>query len=435
VNRKILALAIPNIITNITIPLLAMVDLGLMGHMEGERYVGAIALGGMIFSFLFWGFGFLRMGTSGFTAQAFGRRDLSEASAVLVRGMVTALVSGLVLIILQWPVAWIAFRLVDSSPEVENLARTYFHVRIFAAPATLVLYVLTGWFIGMQNARIPMILAVTVNVMNVLLSIFFIRTLGMHVNGVAWANLFSQYLGLVMGLAFIGLYAKKLRKHLHWSGALRFSSFRKFIHVNTDIFIRTLCLIFTLSFFTVQSAKNGDTILAVNTLLFQFFYFFSYFVDGYAYAAEALTGKYLGAGDKENLRKSVRLLFQWAAILAGVFTLVYLFFGNLILRMLTDNEGVLSAAQPYMIWVILVPFVTFSAFVWDGIYVGATASRAMRNSMLIITTVIFLPAWYITAPWLGNHGLWLAMMLFMGARGIFLTVLSKRAVSIKTAIT
>lgn len=427
-NRKILLLAIPNIVTNITIPLLGMVDLGLMGHMHSEQYVGAVALGGMIFSFLFWAFGFLRMGTSGFSAQAYGRRDFTEASAVLARGLTTALVAGILLIIAQWPIEKVAFGLIHSSDHIEALASQYFRIRIFAAPATLVMYTLTGWFIGMQNSRFPMFLSISVNLLNIGISIFLIRYLGFGSNGVAWANLVSQYIGLLMALMLVAVYWRKLKKHFSISSAFSREGFKRFIHVNKDIFIRTLCLIFTLSFFTVQSANSNDTVLAVNTLLFQFFYFFSYFVDGFAYAAEALTGRYLGANDRKSLVKAIRLLFVWAVSIALVFTLVYLVAGKLILSALTNNSQVISAAGPYMFWVILVPFVTFAAFVWDGIYVGATASKAMRNSMLIITTVIFLPAFYLLRPYLGNHGLWLSMMVFMGARGIFLTAWAKKSV-------
>ncbi len=427
-NRRILRLAIPNIITNITIPLLAMVDLGLMGHMGSEVYVGAVALGGMIFSFIFWAFSFLRMGTSGFTAQAFGQRNLGEAGNVLIRGVVTALGGGLLLILLQWPLSWAAFSLVHGSASVETLAREYFNIRIYAAPATLLIYTSIGWFIGMQNARLPMILAISVNLLNVVLSIFFIKFMGMGSNGVAWANVISQYGGLLLCVFLLSLYWPKLKKHINFAEAINARAFKKFIHVNKDIFIRTLCLIFTLSFFTTQSANTSDTILAVNTLLFQFFYFFSYFVDGFAYAAEALAGRYVGSHDRVMLARVVRRLFVWGAAIAVAFTLIFLAGGSFILRLLTNDPVTLTAAQPFMFWVVLVPVITFAAFIWDGIYVGATASKAMRNSMVIITTLIFLPAYYLLEPVLGNNGLWLAMMLFMGARGVFLGLMAKKEV-------
>jgi MATE family multidrug resistance protein len=427
-NRRILRLAIPNIVTNITIPLLAMVDLGLMGHMGSEKYVGAVALGGMIFSFIFWAFGFLRMGTSGFTAQAYGQRNLGEAGNILVRAVVTAFGGGLLLILLQWPLRWAAFNLVDGSATVEIMAQQYFNIRIYAAPATLFIYAIIGWFIGMQNARLPMILAISVNLLNVLLSFLFIRAFGMGSNGVAWANVISQYGGLLLGLFLLSFYWPKIGKRIVLSEALNYKAFRNFIHVNKDIFIRTLCLIFTLSFFTTQSANTSDTILAVNTLLFQFFYFFSYFVDGFAYAAEALAGRYIGSGDQQMLKRVIRRLFLWGGLIALTFTVVYLLGSQFILSLLTNDPGTISAANSYLFWVVLVPVITFAAFIWDGIYVGATASKAMRNSMVVITTLIFLPSYYFFEPLLGNNGLWLAMMLFMGARGLFLSLMAKKSV-------
>ncbi|MDO9254493.1 MAG: MATE family efflux transporter [Bacteroidales bacterium] len=427
-NRRILRLAIPNIVTNITIPLLAMVDLGLMGHLGSVKYVGAVALGGMIFSFIFWAFGFLRMGTSGFTAQAYGQRNFAEAGNILIRSMIFAIGGGLFLILMQWPLSWAAFNLVNSSTSVESLAHQYFNIRIYAAPATLFIYAIIGWFIGMQNARLPMILAISVNLLNVLLSLLFIKVLGMGSNGVAWANVISQYGGLLLGLFLLSFYLPKLRKYVNFTEAINRKAFIRFFHVNKDIFIRTLCLIFTLSFFTTQSANTNDTILAVNTLLFQFFYFFSYFVDGFAYAAEALAGRYIGAGDKAMLKKVIRRLFIWGGTIALSFTLIFLVGGSLILRLLTNDPVTITAAQPFMFWVVMVPGITFAAFIWDGIYVGATASKAMRKSMVVSTTLIFLPAYYLFEPVLGNNGLWLAMMLFMGARGVLLSVMAKKAI-------
>jgi MATE family multidrug resistance protein len=382
-NKKILLLSIPNIITNITIPLLGMVDLGLMGHLGSQIYIGAIALGTMIFNFIFWGFGFLRMGTSGFTAQAYGGRDLREAAQ-------------------------------------------YFRIRVWAAPATLVMYALTGWFIGMQNARTPMILAISVNVLNILFSLGFIHLAGMTSDGIALANVLSQCTAILLSIFFLRGYYGKLKQHLNFREALRWEAMKRFISVNKDIFIRTLCLIFVLSFFTTQSANSGDTMLAVNTLLFQFFFFFSYFIDGFAYAAEALTGRYIGAGDKPALRKAVRILFIWGISLAGVFTVIYAAGGRWLVALLTNNPEVLTASLPYLFWIALIPLVTFSAFLWDGIYVGATASAPMRNSMVVITVAIFLPAYYLLSGPLGNNGLWLAMMLFMFARGLFLSLLARK---------
>lgn len=428
-NKKILILAIPNIITNIAIPLLGMVDMGLMGHLESGVYVGAIAVGTTIFSFIFWGFGFLRMGTSGFTAQAYGSRRLNDSMMTLYRSLIVAVTIGLAVILFQQLIAWAAFSLIHSSKEVEVLARQYFFIRVYSALPTLCLYAFTGWFIGMQNAKIPMTLSVTVNVLNIVFSLFFIQVMSMKSNGIALANVLSQYTGLLMALFFFYRYYRKLLRYKFSNLKIQYTNaMRGFLKVNGDIFIRTLCLIITLSFFTAKSAKAGDTLLAVNSLLFQLFYFFSYFIDGFAYAAEALVGKSIGARDKVQLVRVIKRLFTWGLSLSIPFTLVYFFGGNFLLSLLTNNKEILLAARPYLVWIAVVPLITFSAFLWDGIYVGATASATMRNSMLIVTFVIFLPAYYLLQPVLGNHGLWLAMMIFMGSRGIILGINSRKAV-------
>ncbi|MHC1705939.1 MAG: MATE family efflux transporter [Bacteroidales bacterium] len=428
-NKKILVLAIPNIVTNIAIPLLGMVDMGLMGHLESGIYVGAVAVGTTIFSFLFWSFGFLRMGTSGFTAQALGSRNLQESMMTLYRSLIVAVAAGVIIILFQAIIAWVAFSLIASSREVEVLARQYFYIRVYAAIPTLCLYAFTGWFIGMQNARIPMVLSITVNVLNILFSLFFIQVMNMKSNGIALANVLSQYSGLLLALLFFYRYYHKLLRYRISSLKMQYTkAMQGFLKVNADIFIRTLCLILTLSFFTAKSAKAGDTLLAVNSLLFQLFYFFSYFIDGFAYAAEALVGKSIGAGDKAQLKKVIKRLFSWGFFLSLPFTVLYFLAGNNILRLLTDNITLLESAGPYLFWVGLVPLITFSAFLWDGIYVGATASRAMRNSMLIITFIIFLPSYYILEPLLGNHGLWLAMLIFMASRGVILGLMAKKSV-------
>lgn len=429
-NRRILRLAIPNIVTNITIPLLGIVDLGLMGHMEKTVFVGAIALGGMIFNFVFWAFGFLRMGTSGFTAQAYGAKDLASSVHVLGRALVFGLTTGLLLVILQYPVAQMAFGLINGSPEVEQLALSYFNIRIFAAPATLCIYGITGWLIGMQNARHPMILAITINLINIIFSVFFVKVMHSGSDGIAYANLISQYSGVLMALLLMSPYYKKLRKYWHWSEVFNRKAFIEFFHVNKDIFIRTMCLVITLSFFTAKSAKQGDMQLAVNTLLFQFFYFFSYLADGFGYAAEALSGKYKGSKERIMMKKLIRRLFIWGSGIALLFSIIYLTCLPWLIHLLTKQEDVISAAKPYYIYIILIPLMSFAAFIWDGIYVGVTASKAMRNSMLIVTMLIFFPAYYILQQFTGPDALWIALLLFMLGRGIMLTVFAKKNVLI-----
>ncbi len=426
-NKKIINLALPNIVSNITVPLLGMVDIALMGHLDSKIFIGAIALGGMIFNVIYMGFGFLRMGTSGFTAQAFGARDLKESVLTFTRALSVGLLAGCLLIILQKPIEMIGFAIIGGSPEVETLAKSYYRIRIFAAPATISLYAITGWFIGMQNAKFPMFIAITINLLNIGFNVLFAIGLDMKSDGVALGTVCAQYCGLILAMILFRLYYFKITKYWSYEEMIQWKAVKNFFNVNKDIFIRTLCLIVTLSFFTAKSASSGDTILAVNTILFQFFLLFSFFIDGFAYAAEALTGKYIGAKDPGNLKKVIRKLFLAGLIIAAPFTLLYLLGDDLILRLLTDQENVLEASMPYRFWVVIIPIVSFAAFLWDGIYIGATASTMMRNLMLL-ATALFYPLYYILFPLWGNHGLWFAFVVFLAGRGVLQSVFYKKAV-------
>jgi MATE family multidrug resistance protein len=427
-NKKILHLAIPSIISNISIPLIGMVDLALVGHLENLQYIGAISLGGMIFNFIYWGFGFLRMGTTGITAQSYGSKNLKEAGLTLARSFLIGISGGFLLILLQKPIGILSFYLLNGSEEVEQLAKQYFYIRIWAAPATLGLYSLTGWFIGMQNTRFPMIITVSVNLLNVVFSVFFVLKLDMKSEGVALGTVLAQLTGLLIGLFLYFKYYKKLNKYIHFSSLFDKEAINKFFHVNKDIFIRTLFLIFTFTFFTAESARAGNDILAINTLLLQYFMFFSYLIDGFAYAAEALTGKYIGSGSLKELRINIRLLFKWGILTSIPFSLTYLAGGKAILSLLTNNQELIQMSLPYMFWVALVPVITFPAFLLDGIFIGATASKGMRNTMIISTVIFYLPVYYILKPQLGNHALWLALMTFMISRGLFMYLRMKKDV-------
>jgi len=427
-NRQILRLAIPNVISNVTIPLLGMVDLAILGHLESEFYIGAIALGGMIFNFIYAVFSFLRMGTSGFTAQSYGEGNKQELMLMFARSMFFAFAGGLIIILLQYPIDWLSFRLLEGSTEVESLAREYFHIRIIAAPASLGIMTLSGWYTGMQNARYPMIIAILINVINIGANLLFVYGFGMKSDGVAWGTVIAQYTGLMLGVI---LFLSKYKGYLNYWNRKEFFNWSKlgrFFKVNLDIIIRSLCLIFTFAFFTAESAKISDTILAVNTVLLQYLFLFSYLTDGFAYAAEALVGKFIGARNNADLKKSIHLLFIWGLYISIPFTLTYFLAGDYMLYLLTDNAGIIAAASPYLFWIGLVPLLTFAAFIWDGIYIGATASAAMRNTLLISTVLVFLPAFYLLIPIFGNHGLWMAIMLFMISRGILLTLFAKRSI-------
>lgn len=431
-NRSILRLALPNIVSNITVPLLGMVDMALMGHLNSEIYIGAISLGGIIFNFIYWGFNFLRMSTSGFTAQAYGEKNLTECINMLVRALLVSLIISLFILLLQGPIAWASFAVIGGSSEVEVLADQYFRIRVWAAPAALGLFVFSGWFLGMQNARYPMIIAILVNVVNILLSVFFVFVLKMKSDGVALGTALSQYVGLLIALILFLLKYKNLLSKISGKAILDLKILVNFFKVNTDIFIRTFCIILVFTFFTSKSASINDTILAVNSLLIQLLLFFSFFIDGFAFAGEALVGKFVGSREKANLKKVVRLLFYWGFGLAIIFTLVYWPGVNIILKLLTSQKEILESAQPFLPWVIAIPLASFASFIWDGIYIGATSSRAMRNTLLISTFAVFAPIFYFLNPLLGNHALWMGMVMFMFARGIAQTALYRKAILLKT---
>jgi MATE family multidrug resistance protein len=427
-NKSILKLALPNIISNITVPLLGLIDLALMGHLGSEVYIGAISLGSVIFNIIYWGFGFLRMSTSGFTAQAFGEKKPTEAITILVRALILTFIISVFILLLQSPIAWASFKVIGGSPEVEKLAEAYFRIRVWAAPAALSLFVFSGWFLGMQNARYPMIIAILVNIVNILLSAFFVFGLNMKSDGVALGTAISQYVGLLTAvILFLRKYRKMLPK-VTKSGLIDLKFLSNFVKVNSDIFIRTFCIIVVFTFFTSKSASINDTILAVNSILLQFLMFFSFFIDGFAFAGEALVGKFIGAKQIENLKKVVKLLLFWGLGLALTFTLLYLSGTNFILKLLTSQKDVIETAQQFLIWVVLIPFASVNSFIWDGIYIGATASRPMRNSLLGSTFLIFAPVYYFLNPIWNNHALWMGMLLFMFSRGVILWLLYKKTI-------
>ncbi|MBO7469076.1 MAG: MATE family efflux transporter [Bacteroidales bacterium] len=425
-NRSILKLAIPNIISNVTIPLLGLVDMILMGHLSSPIYIGAIALGGTIFSVLYSFFSFLRAGTTGFTAQAYGAKDTSEESYSLYRSMTIAVLAFLLILCIQKPIAKLSLNLLDGSDDLKNLAITYFFVRIWAAPANMLLYCFNGWFIGMQNTKIPMAIAIIINVLNIAFSIFFVLVMKQDVVGVALGTVIAQYCGLLTAFIFIFTKYKKHLIRIDVHILLNINKLKRFFKVNTDLMIRSILLVFTIAFFTNQSAKLGDNILSVNMILLQFFYIFSYFTDGFAYAGEALVGKFIGARDSENLRSVVMHLFKWGALISVPFAILYALFPTTFVKMISDNPVIISEIRPYYIYMVLIPIITFAAFLWDGIYIGATASKAIRNTMIISSVMIFLPMWHFLTPLWNNHGLWIAFLGFMIARGVSMTFFAKK---------
>ncbi len=427
-NKQILNLATPNIISNITIPLLGMVDLAIMGHLDSEKYLGAISLGSMIFNFIYISFNFLRMGTGGFTAQAFGKGDKNELLHLLARSLFIGLLCGLFLIIIQVPIERIGFYLIEGSQEVEELAANYFYIRIYAAPATIGLFALTGWFIGMQDAKTPMFIAILINVINILLNLLFVYKFNMTSNGVALGTLISQYTGFFTACFIILHKHKELFCRFSLKEVLDKIALKRFFVVNRDIFIRTVVLISVFSFFTAESAKNSDNILAVNTLLLQYLMMFSFIMDGFAHAAEALSGKYLGMNNKELLKKTVKYVFLLGTVLSTIFSIVYLTLGEFVLVIFTDNEEIIQGAKPFLIWIAIVPLLSFASYLWDGIYIGVTASRAMRDTMLLSALLVFVPLYYSLNHYFENHALWIALLVFLLARGVFQTIYAKKAI-------
>jgi len=425
-NRQILRLAIPNMISNITVPLAGMVDIAILGHLETEVYLGAVAIGTIIFNYIYALFGFLRMGTSGFTAQAFGEMNKTEQIALLGRALFIATAGGIWLILLQYPVEVLGFYFIGGSEEVKTLAKEYFRIRIYAMPAMLGILALSGWFTGMQNAKYPMIIALSVNVISILANLFFVLSLGMKSDGIAWGGVTAMYAGFFLGLY---LFRKKYSDLLKfWSTKVfgNWQSLLRFFRVNSDIIIRTICLISTFAFFTSKSAVMDDTMLAVNTVLLQFLFLFSNLADGFAFAAEALIGKFIGARDHENLKKAIRSLFFWGLYISIPTSIIYFVGGRTILQLLTNNVRIIEAAHAFVFWIGVIPIITFAAFIWDGIYIGATSSVALRNTMIISVFFVFFPFFYLLGHFIGNHGLWMALMLFMLSRGILLTLYSKK---------
>lgn len=420
-NRQILRLAIPSIVSNITVPLLGLVDVAIVGHLGETAYIGAIAVGGMLFNILYWNFGFLRMGTSGLTSQAYGRKDSGGEARVLAQALCVGLISSLLILILQYPVERLAFRLLETSQEVERYAVCYFRVCVWGAPAVLMMYGFKGWFIGMQNSRFPMYIAIAVNVINILCSLCFVFVLGMKVEGVALGTVVAEWSGLLIAVfLWRSRYRELWGRMVAWEH-LRLSLMRRFFAVNRDIFLRTLCLIAVTTFFTSTGARQGNVVLAVNTLLMQLFTLFSYIMDGFAYAGEALVGRYIGACDLKRLRHAARNLFGWGVGVALLFTLLYGLGGKHFLGLLTNDARVIEAAGDYFYWVLAIPLAGFSAFLWDGIMIGATASGRMLAAMLVASGMFFL-LYYVFSGATDNHILWLAFLVYLSLRGVMQTI-------------
>lgn len=412
---RVWRLAAPVILSNVTVPLLGAVDTAVVGRLPEPWHMGAVAVGAMVFNFVYWGFSFLRMGATGLTAQARGAGDRGEVRANLLRGLLTALVIGLALIAAQWPIGALALALVDASAEVERLAATYVAVRIWAAPAALANYALLGWFIGLGDTRAGFLMQVATNLVNMVLAILFVLGFDWGVAGVAAATLIAEWAGAAFGLAIARTKLSRIGGQADWPAVVDARRLRRLFALNRDIFLRTLCLILGFAFFTAQGAKAGDVTLAANAVLMNFLHIMAFGLDGFAFAAETLVGAALGARNPAALRRAVRTTTLWAGLCAIAFATVYAAAGYAAIDLLTTVPEVREMARALLPWAVLAPLVGVWSFQLDGIFIGATRSADMRNGAAL-SLLIYLAAWAALAPVMGNDGLWLAFLTFYAAR-------------------
>lgn len=441
-NKEILRLAIPNLVSNLTVPLLGAIDLAMIGHADDLAAMGAISLGSMIFNFIYWALGFLRMGTCGFTAQAVGLKNEKETLCILFRALFIVFCGSLLLLVFQTPILHAALLWAKPEADLARATASYFQIRIWAAPAALSAFAFAGWFIGRQDAKSPMWVSIGINLANIAFNYGFVFVKGMGAEGVAWGTVCAQYTGLLLNMGFA---ARSLNQQFRNAGdralqprrfsctALRqglenvrasdiFQSrpLKKFLNVNTDIFLRTLLTIFVFSFFTAQSTRLGNQYLVLNTLLYQFFIFYSYAMDGFSHAAEALSGKYTGGSRWNEKRAVVKQVFRWGAGTAAVFCACYAAFYTPILRIFTQDSALLEMSREYYFWILAIALTGFPAFLWDGVYAGSLAARSMLVTMALAASG-FLAAYCLLVPSLHNHAMWTAMTLFLLLRGGLMT--------------
>ena len=433
-NKAILRLALPSILANITIPLVGIVDTAIVGHLSDAAAIGGIAIGTMLFDLLYWNFGFLRVGTSGLTAQAYGRGDEAECRKILLRSLSIAMMAAVVILAIQWLFVTAVLAVVPCSAEVASVAREYFFVRIWAAPATLSLFTFKGWFIGMQDTKSPMAVDILVNVVNMAASYYLAVKTPLGVVGVAYGTLVAQYSGLILAVAillarYIGI--SVFRNIDRWKEALRGAELRHMLSLNTNLFIRSLCFMVVYVGYTSLASLYGDTELAVSSIMMKLFMFFSFFVDGFAYAGEALVGKAFGESrvesqesrgeSQEAINPTVRALFSWALVVGLLFTVLYAFWGDEAFALMTSDTTVLMAAEKYKIWLIGMPLISTLAFMWDGVYIGATAGVQIRNSM-IWAAVGFIVGYAATFSFVGPQALYIGYFAHLIARAFYLTI-------------
>ena len=427
-NRHVWRIAAPMMLSNITVPLLGMVDTGVTGHLDDAVYLAAVAVGATIFGILYTGVNFLRMGTTGIAAQRFGANDADGVREALGQAAVVALLIATLLLIVHRPLGQFAVNLVAADAGISRWAYEYFAVRIWSAPATLLNFALIGWFIGLQDARVPFLIMLVINLTNIALDILFVVFLGMKVAGVAAASVLAEIAGLLVGLYFAARVLRTYGGSWQLDALMQPRRYRGFFAINAQLLVRTLALMFTFTFITAQGARLGGLVLAANAILMNLQHLLSFALDGIAHAAEALVGKAIGARDRAALQQAVRLSLRWSVLIAGGFSLLFIVGGPLFIRVMTDLPDVRTTTLQFLPWLVASPLISAWSFLYDGVYVGATRAREMRDIMLVSTFGIFLPAWYLLQP-LGNHGLWLAFLLFMASRGIGMHYYYKKRVA------
>ena len=429
--RQVWYFAWPAILSNISVPLLGLVDAAVLGHLSAPQYLGGVAIAATIFSMLFWAFGFLRMGTTGLVAQARGRNDREALGKWLLQSVVFALIVGLLLILCSPLVIYCALPFFDASKQVAEQAEIYFQTRIFSAPAVLINYALIGWLIGVQRPKGPLLILLLGNGVNIVLDLVFVLGLGWATRGAALATVIADYLALALGLWLVYRAIRQENVCLSGRRVLDFTAFHRLIMLNRHLFVRTLCLLLVQAFFTAQGARLGDETLASNALLMNLMVLISNGLDGFAHAAEALTGEAIGKKDRGQFYQVVRVTGWCSMLCCALFCLFLGLGGNALLSWLTNIPSVAAQASVYLPWLVAMPLVAVWCFWLDGVFIGAARTDMMQNTMLIATVLVFLPVWLLFRG-LGNHGLWLAYMVYMAARGLGLIWVYRR-ISIKDA--
>lgn len=440
-NKKILQLAVPSIISNITVPLLGLVDVAITGHMGEARYMAAIAVGSMVFNIIYWMFSFLRFGTGGLTAQAYGRRrptpslperegegfainkeenntldEWKECRNLFLKSQATCFLMAMTLIMLQTPLFRLAMWLIEPEGGLTGIVHRYFNICIWGTLPSLSLYAFTGWFVGMQNTKLPMVISMTQNIVNICLSCLFVYAMGMKIEGVALGTLIAQWSGMLMALTMMRWRYAEIWRGVRVTIKDVTEGLGRFFSVNRIIFYRTLFLVAVNLFFVQAGAKGGAIILAVNSVLMQMFILYTYVMDGFAFAAEALCGRYYGAKDKHNFQLALKGVWLWGTALTVLYTLAYALGGNMFLNLLTNDSMIRFAAQEFLPWAVAIPFCGIAAFVWDGVFVGTTDTKGMLMGTFGGATAFFL-IYILLYPYMKNHALWLAFNAYLFMRG------------------